>query len=135
MRLVFKLLEPIPAIDTFTESDWRIKRDTVESVNTIRVLTGYEGPDGQFDPKHVRGFWFDHDGNLLKTYSMGLETRRSNFEDFAGVKVAREISVLKDQKLGMYIQVTDVSSPGDVSPRIFKLPGHEWKRQFTDEVR
>lgn len=135
LRLVFKLLEPIPAIDTFTESDWRIKRDTVDGVKTIRVLTGYEGPDGQFDPKHVRGFWFDDHGNLLRVYSMGLDTRRSNFEDFAEVKVARELSVLKDQKLGMHIEVTDVSSPGGVSPKIFELHGHEWKRQFTDEIR
>lgn len=134
LRLLFKLIEPIPALDTFTESDWRIKRDTVDAVNTIRVLTGYEGPDG-FDAKHVRGFWFDNNGNLLKAYTMGLETRRSNFEDFAGVKVAREISVLKDQKLGLHIQVTNVVSPRDISPNVFKLPGHEWKRQFTDEVR
>lgn len=135
LRLVFKLVEPIPALDTFTESDWRIQREPIDGVKTIRVLTGYEDPDGQFDPKHVRGFWFDNNGNLLKAYSMGLEIRRSNFEDYAGVKVAREISVLKDKKLGMHIQVTDVASPSNISPKIFELHGHEWKRQFTDEVR
>ncbi len=44
MCLVLRMLEPVPAIDTFTESDWRIKRDIVNGTRTIRVLAGPEGP-------------------------------------------------------------------------------------------
>ena len=59
LRLVLKVMEPIPAIDTFVESDWKIKRDTVNGTKTIRVLTGYESPEGKLDPEHVRAYWFD----------------------------------------------------------------------------
>ena len=48
--LVLKMLEPIPAVDTFTESDWRIRRDTSEGVSTVKVVTGYESPEGKLDP-------------------------------------------------------------------------------------
>src|SRR6185437_10807079 len=64
LRFLFRALEPIPALDTFVESDWKIKRDMVDGVSTIRVLTGYEAPDGKLDPQ-VRAFWFDSNNNLV----------------------------------------------------------------------
>jgi hypothetical protein len=45
LRIVLIDMEPIPAIDTFVESDWRIKRDTLDGIATIRVARGYESPD------------------------------------------------------------------------------------------
>jgi len=54
LRVVLKAMEPIPAIDTFVESDWRMKWDTVDGVKTIRVLAGYESPDGTLDPEQAR---------------------------------------------------------------------------------
>jgi len=96
LRFVLRTLEPIPAIDTFTESDWRIKRDTVDGVRTVRVLAGYESPEGNLDPEQARGYWFDDTGLLLKTYFKGIETRRSEFVDFAGVKIAHRVDVRKD---------------------------------------
>jgi hypothetical protein len=135
LKLVLKCMEPIPATDTFVESDWRIKRDTVSGVRTIRVLTGYEGPDGTFDQEQVRGFWFDDKGLLLKTYIGGIETQRSQFEDYAGTMVARRIDLLKDGKLGMQLRVTDVSPAGTVSAKSLEVPGHKWVRAFTAEVR
>jgi hypothetical protein len=86
---VLAVVEPIPAIDTFWEGDWKIKRDMVDGVGTIRVLAGYEGPNGSLDPEHSRGYWFDESGRLLKTYSAGLETQRSDFQSFGDVQVAR----------------------------------------------
>jgi hypothetical protein len=135
LRLVMKATEPIPAIDTFIESDWRIKRDTVNGVKTIRVFAGYEGPDGSLDPEHSRGYWFDENGRLLKTYSSGFETQRSDFEDFGSVEIARQIKVLRNGVVGMLIRVTGVSPAGTVPEDTFILKGHEWKRAFTDEVR
>ncbi len=135
LRLVLKAMEPIPASDTFVESDWRIKNDTVDGVKTIRVLTGYESPDGTLDPDHARGYWFDETGKLLKTYFMGLETQRSKFEGFGGVQISHEIKVLRNGSLGMLIQVTELSRAQTVSTNGFKLKGHEWTRAFTDEVR
>lgn len=135
LRLVLKVLEPIPAIDTFVESDWRIKRDTVNGVRTVRVLTGYESPEGKLDPEHARGYWFDDTGLLLKTYFQGVETQRSDFVDFAGVKIARRIDVLKDGKSEMKVRITEVSPAGPMPPETFEEPGHEWVRAFTDEVR
>ncbi len=135
LQLVLKAIEPIPAIDTFVESDWRIKRDTVDGVKTIRVLTGYEHPDGTLDPEHARGYWFDDAGKLMKTYFMGLETRRSEFEDFGGAEIAHQIQVLHNGGLGMSIRVTEVSPAGAVPESTFELRGHDWTRAFTDEVR
>ncbi len=135
LQLAMKALEPIPAIDTFVESDWKIKRDTVDGTSTVRVLTGYVSPDGTFDPEHVRAYWFDGTGKLIKTYFMGLETRRSEFQDFGGSAVAHRIDVFRNGGLGMSIRVTDLSPAGALPDSTFELHGHEWTRSFTDEVR
>jgi hypothetical protein len=135
LRLVLKAVEPIPATDTFVESDWRIKRDNVDGVKVIRVLAGYESPEGVLDPEHARGYWFDENGKLLKTYFSGIETRRMDFAEFAAVQIARQIAVSHNGAVGLIIRVTDVSPNVDVPERQFDLPGHEWKREFTDEVR
>jgi hypothetical protein len=135
LRLVFKALEPIPAIDTFTESDWKIRRDTVNGARTVRVLAGYESPEGKLDPEQARGYWFDDTGLLVKTYFKGIETRRSQFEDFNGIKVARQIDVLRDNKLGMRIRVTELSPAESLPAETFEVSQHEWIRAFTDEVR
>ena len=135
LRLVLRVMEPIPALDTFVESDWRINRETVDGVKTIRVLSGYESPEGVLDPEHARGYWFDENGNLLITYFLGIQTRRLEFADFGGAKVAHEIRVMRNGTLGMLIRVTEVTAAGDLPESTFELPGHEWKRAFTDEVR
>jgi hypothetical protein len=135
LQFVFRVTEPIPAIDTFQEGDWRIKRDTVDDVRAVRVLAGYESPEGKLDPDQARGYWFDDSGLLLKTFLAGIETRRSAFEDFHGVKVAHRIDVLHEGRLAMRINVTDITPPSDVSAGIFEVKGHEWKRAFTDQVR
>jgi hypothetical protein len=135
LRLVLRVVEPIPAIDTFIESDWRMKRDTVDSVKTIRVLAGYESPEGELDPEKARGYWFDESGKLVKTFFAGLELRRLEFQEFGGVQIARKITVLRNHSLGMLIRVTDVSPAGTLSSGIFDVPHHKWTRAFTDEVR
>lgn len=136
LALVLKTMEPIPAIDTFWEGDWRMKRDLVDGVSTVRVLTGYEDPkDGSFDPEHVRAYWFDANGTLRKAYFMGLESRRLDFRTFNGAQVAQRIELRKDGALAMVITLTDLSTTGDFPDKTFQLGGHEWKRAFTDEVR
>ena len=83
----------------------------------------------------ARSYWFDDSGLLLKASIGALEIRRSKFEDFGGVKIARQIDVLKDGRLALPISITEVAPAGTVSPDTFKLNGHEWQRAFTDEVR
>ena len=125
--LVLKILEPIPAIDTFHESDWNISRETFDGTSNVRLAAGREN--------QAKSFWFDDSGLLLK-FSIGqLEIRRSKFEEFGGVKIARQIDVLKDGRLALPISVTEVAPAGAISPDNFKLNGHEWQRAFTDEVR
>jgi hypothetical protein len=135
LRLVLRLAEPIPAIDTLFESDWKIKRDTVDGVRTVRVLAGYESPAGKLDPEMARGFWFDDSGVLVRTFFKDIETRRLEFSEFAGVKLARRIDVLKDGKLAMRIRVTEVGPAAALPAKMFEVHGHDWKRAFTDEVR
>lgn len=136
LRLVLRAMEPIPAIDTFTESDWRIKRDTVDGVRTVRVVAGHESPDGKLDPEQSRGYWFDDSGLLLKNHFNGIEMQRAEFQDFEGVRIAHRIDLWKNGGLGVRIRVTEVSSADRAMPgRDFEVRGHEWKRAFTDEVR
>ena len=136
LRLVLRALEPIPAMDTFQESDWRIKRDTVSGVQTVRVLTGYESPDGKSDPVQVRGYWFGDDGVLVKAYFKGLEMQRSEVQGFDGAMIAHQVDLLRDGALGMRIRITEVTHVVTVpSASTFEVRGHEWQRAFTDEVR
>jgi hypothetical protein len=135
LQFAMKALEPIPAIDTFVESDWKITRDSVDGVNAVRVLTGYVNSEGEFDPEHVRAFWFDDSGQLLKSYYLGTETRRSEFQDFSGVHIARRIDVVYNGRLGMLIQVTDIAAAESLPDGTFEISGHEWTRAFTDETR
>ena len=124
----------MPAIDTFTESDWKIQHDMVNGTRAIRVLAGPEAPDGKLEAQS-RGFWFDDSGLLIKPHFNGFETQRSEFEDFNGVKIARQINVLNQGHVVMKISVGDVTPAPTVSDDSFKLNGHEWERRFTDEVR
>jgi hypothetical protein len=135
LLMLFQFLEPIPAMDTFVESDWRIKSDMVGDAKTIRVLSGYESPDGKLDPQHARGFWFDGNGNLVKTYFNGLETRRSDFEDFSGVQAARRIDVLHDGAPAVRIHVAEIAASRQTQNSDLELKGHEITRQFTSEAR
>ena len=132
--LVLRILEPIPALDTFTESDWRIRREPSNGVSTLKIVTGYESPEGKLDAG-ARSYWFDETGTLVRAYFNGIESRRSDIEEFNGIRLARRIDVLKDGKLAMRIRVTNVGPPPEESPKIFELKGHEWQRAFTDEVR
>lgn len=135
LAMILRLAEPIPAIDSFVESDWRISRETVDGVKTIRVLSGYESPEGELDAEHARGYWFDENGRLVKTFFDGLETRRLDFSEFDGAQVAHQIRILKGEKLAALIKVTEIGPAGDIPEQAFDVPGHEWKREFTGEVR
>jgi len=44
--------------------------------------------------------WFDDTGHLIKTYIAGFEVLFSKQADYETVKVARQIDVLKDRKVG-----------------------------------
>lgn len=135
LRLVLRFIEPIPAIDTFTESDWRIRRQMVDGMSTIGVLAGPDAPDGTLDPDRGVGYWFNETGKLVKAHLAGIEMHPSQFEDFGGVKIAHEVKVLRNGSLGMLIRVDSVSPAGNMPSSTFQLHGHEWNRAFTAEVR
>jgi hypothetical protein len=44
LRMVLKAMEPIPAIDTFVESDWRMNRDTVDVFKGCGFSPDYDEP-------------------------------------------------------------------------------------------
>lgn len=134
LKFVLRLMEPIPAIDTFTESDWHIKRDSTDDIPAIRLLSGYVNPVGEFDP-NVRAYWFADNGDLLRLRVQGFDVVRSDFQDHSGVHVARKIAVRKGGSLAMRISVSDIATPAAVSSKEFELRGHEWNRSLTDEVR
>jgi hypothetical protein len=135
--LVFSLLEPIPAIDTFTESDWRMKHDTMGDVKAVRVMRGGEDASGNLDVNEGNGYWFDEDGRLVRAVTGKLDVRPSNFVAFDGAQVAKTIKVLAaNGGVAMTIAFNDLQILASAPDRsLFILRGHEWKRQFTAEVR
>lgn len=135
LRFIFETIEPIPALDTFVESDWKIKRDKVNDVDAIRVMSGYESPAGKLDAVHARAYWFDVSGHLLSTYLHGLRADWSQFEEYSGLKVGRRIDGLRDGKLAARIEVTEIKPAPKESKHTFVIKDHEWKRAFTAEER
>ena len=112
-----------------------MKRENCNGTKTVRVLAGYESPEGQLGSEKARGYWFDDSGRLLKTYFEGFETQRTQFEDFGGALVARRINVLSKGGVAMAIQVMQVSPGQPDSKNNFEMRGHEHVRALTDEVR
>jgi hypothetical protein len=135
LRLLLMVMEPIPAGDTMTESDWRIRRDTVSSVSAIRVFRGPEGPKGELDPVQSQGYWFNQAGQLIKAYFKGIEILPSNVEPFDAVQVARQIDLVKDGSHAMRINIKEIGQANPDALKDFKLKGHEWQRAFTAEER
>jgi hypothetical protein len=134
LQVVLKAIEPIPAMDTFVESDWRIVRSNVDGQSLVRVATGHESDAGVLDAQS-RGLWFDSEGLVRQAHFRGLDAVYLQFEDFHGSRISREIRLLANGKLGLRIQVNSIQEAANLNTSSFKLSGHEWKRQFTDEAR
>jgi hypothetical protein len=134
LQIVFKAIEPIPAVDTFVESDWRISRIKNDGASPIRIASGHEAEDGTLDAGS-RGFWFNNSGILLHAHFRGFDTFLSEFQDFHDVRVPYKIDVLSNGNLAMRIQTTSIEQATNLSAKNFSLAGHDWKRQFTDEAR
>lgn len=135
LRLVFEMMEPIPALDTFVESDWRMKREDVGGVSTVRVASGPEDASGKMVEGNSRAFWFDGDGHLLQAVTAGVRIERSDFTAFDGAQVAQSIVVRAKGGIAMVIKVTSLQANSSVAKDQFVLKRHEYTRQFTDEVR
>jgi hypothetical protein len=135
LSLVMLLVEPIPAGDTMTESDWRIKRDLVDGTKTIRVFRGPEGPNGELEPGRSQGYWFAENGQLVKTYTSGFDIRPSDIQPYDGVQIPRQIDLIQGGKLALRFTVKEIGTADPAASKSFPIKGHEWKRQFTAEVR
>jgi hypothetical protein len=135
LQFVLTAMEPIPVSDSVRESQWTIKPDTVDGTPATRVARGKEDPDGGNNASDFEAYWFDDSGQLVKTYLNALQTRRSNFEDFNGVHVARRVEVILAGKVGMRIDVTALDPAGKVDSHIFAIKRHEWMPQATSEAR
>jgi len=123
LRMVMIAMEPIPAGDTMTESDWTVRRDTLQDIKSIRVSRG------------AQAYWFEESGRLLKCFVNGFEIRRSEVTPYGGVQVARRTDLLNKDKVAMRISVNEIAAPGSISSESFKIKNHEWQRAFTAEVR
>jgi len=135
LRLMVMLLEPVPAEDTMTESDWKIRHDTIDGAKTIRVSRGAVLANGDLDPTNSQAFWFDENGAVIKAHTNGLDLAPFGIEAYDGVGVARQINVMKEGKLAARITIKSIAPAATNSPKDFKLKGHEWRRAFTAEVR
>jgi hypothetical protein len=135
LQFVLTAMEPIPATEKLSESNWKVERGEGENAAMIRVSWGRENADGTPDPQRYEGFWFDDTGQLVMCRLNGLELRRSKFEDFNGVHVARQIDVAVAGRVGMRIDVTDVQAAEGADSRMFKIKGSDWLDRDSSEVR
>jgi hypothetical protein len=135
LRVVMLILEPLPADDTMRESDWRIRRDTLNGAQVVRVYRGPEGPNGELEPGKSQVYWFDASGHLVKSFVAGAEVLPAEAAAYDGVHVARQINVMSDGKVTMHIVVKDLGPPDPEASKTLTLKGHEWQRAFTPEAR
>ena len=135
LRFVMLVLEPLPADDTMTESDWHIRRDTLNGAQVVRVYRGPEGPNGELEPGKSQVYWFDAGGHLMKSFVAGAEVLPAEATDYEGVHVPRQISVVNNGKVALHIVVKDLGPPDPEAAKNLKLTGHEWQRAFTAEAR
>ncbi len=131
---LFDLMEPIPDTTSWFEPEWLVVHDSVDGEAALRVSRGHVSAQGALDPE-TQGYWFDASGRLIQAHAHGLETRLLLPSDFAGIQVARRIEVRNQGKLGLRLDVTDLSAAGAVDPDMFTLKGHEWNRMFSPVVR
>ncbi len=101
----------------------------------VRVARGKENPDGTLDANESEGYWFDETGQLVATRLNKLQTRRSKFEDYSGMKVARRVDVTVAGKVGMRMDVTTLEPAGVVDSHVFVIKRHDWLRQYAAEAR
>lgn len=135
LRLVLHVMEPIPAIDTFVEPDWKVKRQEVNGVPAVRVAAGPEDATGKMEEGNSRAFWFDADGRLLQAITSGVQIGRINFTSFDGSQVAQLIEVRVKNGLAMQLRVNSLQLGSGEPTDGFVIKGHEYTRAFTDEVR
>jgi len=135
LKLVFQFMEPLPSIEPYEEPDWHIKREIIDGVNAVRLFAGSVLQDGTPEPGRSRVFWFNDSGVLLRANFAALESQRSDFVTYQNTQVARRIILTKDGKTAMIIEVKEINPAGDFPDRTFEIPGHEWRRAFTAEVR
>ncbi|NUQ29481.1 MAG: hypothetical protein HOQ35_13340 [Acidobacteriaceae bacterium] len=132
LALVLKLVEPIPTLDTFVESDWRISRQA-DGEKLIRVARGHEAVDGTLDA-NSSGYWFDNQQNLRQAHLNGADVQYLDRQPYQSISLPRRIHVLVGDKLALAFKVDSIGE--QTSPTSdFVLKGHEWKRQFTMEER
>jgi hypothetical protein len=135
-RLVMTAVEPLPAGDTMTESDWRLRREMVDGVSTLRVT---RGEVDHANPKTSNGYWFDESGRLVQAYASKLALSYSGYRPVAEGAVPTTIAG-RVAAGGTVVMQIDLEEPVPLSAATlgknsFRVPGHEWKRQFTAEVR
>jgi hypothetical protein len=127
-------IEPIPPTDDFYEADWRIRRDNVDGVNSIRVLRGVEPQNGVCDPEHATGFWFDPEGRLIR-FCAGLDIHYSEFTSFNGAQIPQLIRVLSGDKTLISIRVTEMRALDPDTPnKTFDLPSSPSGRSFITAI-
>ncbi|WP_263369119.1 energy transducer TonB [Edaphobacter dinghuensis] len=135
LSLLLHVMEPIPAIDTFVESDWKIKKQEVNGIKTIRIAVGPEDAAGRMEEGNSRAFWFDEDGKLIQAITSGAQINRSDFASFDGSQVAQLIDIRVKNTLTIRLHVDSLQLGNSLPTDKFIVKGHLYTRAFTDEVR
>lgn len=132
---VMEFIEPIPSVETMTESDWRIRRDVVDGVKAIRVDRGPDRSEEEMAQAKWACYWFDESGHLLRGNTRGFDLRFKQASVYDGVDLARQIDVLQGGILVMRVFVKEISPADAEAAKDFKLKGHESQHIFTAETR
>ena len=131
---VLDAIEPIPPTDDFYEADWRIRRENVDDVRSIRVLRGNEPPNGGCDSRNIYAFWFDSAGRLIR-FCERVDVHYSDFKNFNGAQVPQHISVMEGEKTLVSIQIDGMRLlDHDIPNNNFDLPSAPSDHSFTTAI-
>lgn len=137
-RFILTAVEPIPATDTMTESDWRLRKAPMEDAPALLVMRGEQTTEGVPSLENSWPFWFGEDGRLLRTYVSKIVMSYEKPRLFDGIQVPTQISGRSASgQLVFRLSVEELrdAQASELGSDVFRIPGHEWKRQFTAEVR
>ncbi len=122
-----------------TESDWRVDRDTLRDEQVLRVLRGQVAPGQPVDPKLATVFWFDQFGLLVQAYTSKLAVSYEGYKAFQASAYPQTLLGRPTVGGGVALRIDFEDAaplqPATLPKNAFRIPGHEWKRQFTGEVR
>ncbi len=106
--------------ESFHEADWRQGMVKFGGVDLLRVLRGYESPEGELDPVHATAYWLDPATGLLRAdYQMSTTATYNGFKEWNGKQVPRRIDMTENDTKSLQIEIDRIEEAANVPDSTF----------------